>query len=579
MEVDTNPTANPFSATSISVRFARTSGKTSTLEPPVATDTREQLTFARTQIQKLLKALQAVNTTLPSSHIRKSGATGIQAATIRSSSDLGLTTTAATATTFRSTEEINTTPMSFSPFGPSFTGSSTSLPTLGGIYDGDNSTDTLTFTVTRGGTIGSFFLPPTLEARDSQNQVIATFSFGVGSADRVNTLDNGLELSLSAGALTANDTFTVDVFDSIGSAINPDNPFNGTRNDNPNFDDGLSVSAGSFEVNGHSITVAASDSLNEVLTKITQSSAGVTATFDAGTESVVLTQKTTGSAPTITVGNDTAGFLTATKLNGATAVQGQDEIIDEHQSLSELAQFSSVISGSILINSISISIDVLNDSINDVLSRINSSAANVTASFNESRQRISITANDPEDQLILDSNGTAFFAALEITDGTYDPVHNTAGVNKAQKGVSPKQTAEFVTLLREVGEALNPLFNNRKFSGDPGPFLNTLRANLQSTIANIFDSDGPRFRSPFGIEFDFRPNSNKVLDFRLSGQNHNALTSTLRENPTRVNQLLFGSSSAQDDGLLESIAEVLEKSETELRDKLGVTGNLVDIFV
>ncbi|WP_454064827.1 hypothetical protein [Candidatus Nitrospira salsa] len=579
MEVDTSPTANPFSATSISVRFSRTSGKTSTLEQPVATDTREQLTFARTQIQKLLKALQAVNTTLPSSHIRKSGATGTQAATIRSSSDLGLTTTAATAATFRSTEEINTTPTSFSPFGPSFTGSSTSLPTLGGIYDGDNGTDTLTFTVTRGGTIGSFILPPTLEARDSQNQVIATFSFGVGSADRVNTLDNGLELSLSAGALTANDTFTVDVLDSIGSAINPDNPFNGTRNDNPNFDDGLSVSAGSFEVNGHSITVAASDSLNDVLTKITQSSAGVTATFDAGTESVVLTQKTTGSAPTITVGNDTAGFLTATKLNGATAVQGQDEIIDEHQPLSELAQFSSVISGSILINSISISIDVLNDSINDVLSRINGSAANVTASFNESRQRISITANDPEDQLILDSNSTAFFASLEITDGTYDPVQNTAGVNKAQKGVSPKQTAEFVTLLREVGEALNPLFNNRKFSADPGPFLNTLRANLQSTVANIFDSDGPRFRSPFGIEFDFRPNSNKVLDFRLSGQNHNALTSTLRENPTRVNQLLFGSPSAQDDGLLESIAEVLEKAESELREKLEVTGNLVDIFI
>ncbi len=578
MEVNTAPTSNPFTASQISFRITSTSSNRLSPEPEVASDTREQLVFARRQVQKLLKSLQSINTPLPTTHLLRTGGSGIQAATTSSSSDLGLTTTAATSTVLQSTEEVNTASTSFSPFGPSFTGSSTSLATIGGIYDGDNGTDTLTFTVTTGGVVG---VSPVLalEVRDSHDQLVETINLNLYQADDIYTLQNGLELSFSSGTLTASDTFTVDVSDSTGSAVNADNPFNGTRNDNPNSDSGLSVSAGSFEVNGISITVDADDTLNSVLTKINQSSAGVTATFDSGTETVTLTQNTSGATPTIAVGNDTSGFLAATKLSAATAVQGQDEIKDEDRALSEVAKFSSVTSGSILINSISISLNVLTDSLNDLITRINSSAADVTASFDGTRQRVSITANDSEDSLVLDSNSTAFFADLEITDGTYNSTQGTVISNTVRKGVSAHRTAEFVNALREVGEALNPLFNNRQFSGDPGPFLNQLRADFQSTVADIFNADGPRFRSQFGIHFDFRPTSRNVFDLKLSGIDHNLLTTELRENPTRVNRLLFGLTSTTDDGLIESVIAVLEKADSDLKDKLGDTGSLVDIFV
>ena len=578
MEINTTTTRNPFSASQISFRITSASGKTPSPEPAVVTDTREQLIFTRKQVQKLLKALQSISTPLPTTHLLRTGGSGIQAATTSSSMDLGLTTTAATSTVLQSTEEVNTASTSFSPFGPSFTGSSTSLATIGGIYDGDNGTDTLTFTVTTGGVVS---VSPilALEVRDSQDQLVEQITLNLYQADDIYTLQNGLELSLSSGTLTTNDTFTVDVSDSTGSSINPDAPFNGTRNNNPNFDNGLSVSAGSFDVNGTSITVNADDTLNNVITTINQSSAGVTATFDSDTETVVLTQTTAGATPTITVENDTSGFLSATKLSSATAVQGQDEIQDEDRVLSEVAKFSSVTSGSILINSVSVSLNVLTDSLNDMLSRINNSAANVTVSFNGTRQRISITANDSEDQLVLDSNGTGFFTALEITDGTYEQSQGTAISNTLRKGVSPHRAAEFVRALRDVGEALNPLFDNRHLQGDPGPFLNQLRADFQSTIADIFGVDGPRFRSKFGIQFDFSPSSNKVFNLRLSGIEHNLLTNTLRENPTRANQLLFGSPTAEDDGLIESVVTVLEKAEKDLRDKLGDSGTVIDIFV
>ena len=53
-----------------------------------------------------------------------------------------------------------------------------------------------------------------------------------------------------------------------------------------------------------------------MVAKITASAADVTASFDAATDSVVLTENTAGAG--LVVGNDTSGFLAATKLAGAT---------------------------------------------------------------------------------------------------------------------------------------------------------------------------------------------------------------------------------------------------------------------
>ena len=68
----------------------------------------------------------------------------------RSASSLGLDMSE-TAATLNSSEEINASPMSFSPFGPGWTGSSTALLTIGGEYDGANDSGTLTFESRRNG--------------------------------------------------------------------------------------------------------------------------------------------------------------------------------------------------------------------------------------------------------------------------------------------------------------------------------------------------------------------------------------------------------------------------------------------
>ena len=284
------------------------------------------------------------------------------------------------------TIDVDEESMSSSPTEPEWTGGTPDLVTLGGVYDGSNGSGPLTFYATRGGTHGVDDLQ--LKVYDADNNEIDKIDIKDNHAiDREYTLSNGITLQLGEGNLVKETTFSVEVFDSVGSAVDPDKPLNGVRNDDPNLEHGLSVADGSFQINGVEIAVQADDTINSVLERISQSDAGVTATFDAATEKVLLTQNTVGSAHDIVLGNDTSGFLAAVKLENAVAIPGKDP--ETEMPLAEVARFSSVQSGSISVNGITVAIDVETDSLNDVLDRISNSGADVLATFNgDSRARL-----------------------------------------------------------------------------------------------------------------------------------------------------------------------------------------------
>ncbi len=522
----------------------------------------DQLVFARQRLTELRSALEALNLPLQASQIRKA-----QAASATSAADIGLGSGPATAAVLQSTEEVNTTATSFSPFGPDFTGASTAQATIGGIYDGSNGTGTLTFRVQNGGTHGVDNLQiKVFDPLDAQIDVI-----NINQSDPLNTaytLANGLTLTLGAGDLIKDDEFTIQVFDSVGSVVDPAKPFNGTRNQNPNFENGLSVTAGSFQVNGETITVLANDTINSVLSTINQSNAGVTATFDAVTEKVVLTQNTLGATPTITLANDSSGFLAATKLSGATPVPGIDGGNGPDQHIEDVSAFSSVQTGSILINGVTIAIDVQTDSLNDVLTRITNSAANVQATLTGGEQRVSLVANKYTNSLVLDSNGTGFFGAVGITDGTFNPIKGVVHRN----GLSRSGAKEFTTVLRDVADALNPIFNDAKLSGRPGTFLTQLRTNLQKAILGAFDAKQGQVRTDFGIEFNF--GTSDIAVFRFDREQ---LLSALDRRLDQVKEPLLGNGVANKVGLVDRVLGVIQQAESELDAKLGSTGLFVDL--
>lgn len=92
-----------------------------------------------------------------------------------------------------------------------------------------------------------------------------------------------------------------------------------------NFAGGTATS-GVFTINGIQISVdATTDTLMDVIERINMSDAGVTASYDASTDSVVVLSKTLGSR-TISFGSasDTSNFLAITNLSAATQTAGSD---------------------------------------------------------------------------------------------------------------------------------------------------------------------------------------------------------------------------------------------------------------
>ncbi len=468
-------------------------------------------------------------------------------------------------------------PPSYSPSNPSWTGTNTSdaLVTLDSIYDGSNGTQTLTFEVTKGGVHGTDDLR--MEVQDGNlNPIETIFIDSINPIDQQYTLSNGIIFSLGAGSLSDGDIFTLDVYDSVGSVVDLTNPMNGTRSDNPVIEYGYNVTDGSFDISGTTITVNATDTINDILNRITQSGADVTASFDAANEVIVLTRKTSGDE-TITLANDTSGFLAAMKLDGASEVLGS--FYDADAVMSSVAQFSSVTSGDITINGINISIDVSADSLNDVIARINSSTAGVTAGFSPNSQIFTITSNNVSQTMVLDSGTTGFFPALNILDGTYNPTTAQNGFSDEKRVMPRTRAIRIAKAIDEFKSAFNAIFDRNKFQAEKDStfekFLEALRNDLKTAVLEGFGSTMTDVDSGYGIAFDFGTAANRVFDFGLLDKFN--LVKKLTKEGNEVNELFFGLNRKDDDGLIEKILMSLETHEDFLKDIRGTTGVFVDV--
>jgi hypothetical protein len=364
-----------------------------------------------------------------------------------------------------------------------------------------------------------------------------------------------------------------------------------------------------------------------VLDRINQSAAGVTATFDAATETVLLTQDTPGSTEDIVLANDTSGFVAAVKLDSAVAVPGEDGTTTEDPAtpLAQVDAFSTVQNGSISVNGVSIDIDVDTDSLNDILDRISASAADVTASYDSGTKKVTLTANDAESQLIVDSGTTNFFPAVEITDGTYEPVNETIEVQTggADSVESPDLTLEYAEthgtelaaaaaetdqeieetqvsptdakmlgeLVNIIADSMNALFDGSEITASAGTGTEALQNNVRSAVASWFDSEGSQFstnvdidsdsdseasefNTDFGIGFDFEKTAEKVFNFSNDDRSRfeDALASP--QSAEAVQKALFGIESG---GLFNQLHSALTAAGTDF--EVDPSGLFLDVTV
>jgi hypothetical protein len=557
------------------------------------------------QIMRIREAVQAIKPMmLEPEEIQFASPAGASSA---SSVDLSSSTTG-TPTTLESTEEVNSSTTAYSTDPPEWTGDSTVQATIGGEYDGSSGSDTLTFDVKKGGELGGDLIQ--IYIYDSNNNQIDSLNFkkqdGIGTPY---TLSNGLTVTFDEGTFVKNDTFTVEVYDNVPQAVNPDNPFNGTDTTDPNLQSGLEVTSGSFEINGTTIDVAADDTINSVLDKINQSDAGVTATFDAATETVLLTQNTPGSTEDIVLANDTSGFVAAVKLDSAVAVPGEDGTVteDPNTPLAEVESMSAVQSGSISVNGVSIDIDVNLDSLNDILDRITASEAGVTASYDSSSKQVSLVSNDSESELTIDSGSTSFFPTVNITDATYEAtsgsvesqgvevadvsnlvVESIVEENSEKPWEQNSETApadaldvkKLSTLVHNMANALNELFDDSALKGSPGSFLDGLRNDIRETVSSWSDSKGSQFETDFGIRFDFEKTGEKadkkVFNFTQTEQKR---FETALADPEDSNSILNGLFGQQSNGLFTQLHATLTAAAAAFEKDTSPTGLFLNVSI
>lgn len=213
----------------------------------------------------------------------------------------------------------------------------------------------------------------------------------------------------AASAGTATGSYTIDVTklatasrrtgsSDIGSALNTTDDVSGLTL--ANLPIASAVTAGTFSVNGQKVTVALTDSLDQVFAAISTATSGaVTASYDHTTDKITLS----GASVVLGAANDTSNFLSAMRLantNGSTATSTSQLGTANKLAVLTSSRLNSAITavdgsgnGTFSINGVNIAYNVNTDSLNAVLVRINQSGAGVTAAYDSTNDRVTLSNN------------------------------------------------------------------------------------------------------------------------------------------------------------------------------------------
>ena len=188
------------------------------------------------------------------------------------------------------------------------------------------------------------------------------------------------------------------------------------------------VTAGSITVNGRQVTIATSDTLQQVFDKVSTATGGqVTGAYSATTDKITLS-----SAAEIVLGSatDTSNFLTVARLsnNGLDTISSTSALgtLKLNSKLST-APLSVGINdggaglGAFKINGVQIDYNATTDSISDVIKRITDSGAGVTASYDSINDRFRIANKTTGDLgIALEEVTGNFLAATGLSASTIE---------------------------------------------------------------------------------------------------------------------------------------------------------------
>lgn len=295
----------------------------------------------------------------------------------------------------------------------------------------------------------------------------------------------------------------------VGQSLNATNDVSGLTVAAAGF--ATDVTAGYFTVNGQQVTVATTDSLQDVFTAInTATSGAVTGSYDSATDKFTLS-----SAGEIVLGSatDTSNFLSVAKLhnNGTGTITSTGNLGAINQTdLLTTANFSTAISdggsgaGEFKINGVSISFDISVDSVAGLVSRINDSDAGVTASYDAENDRFALTNKETGDVgMALEDVTGNFLAASGLTGGSLTRGTNALyTINGGPQLISQSNTLTdgssgiaglSVTALKIGTADITVESDKEKIKAEIKSFIddyNKVQSQISTDTASTTDADG-----------------------------------------------------------------------------------------
>ncbi len=477
--------------------YLRPRGLDSPSAAPVADPENRSVRLARLRHvdSLLLRSIDSLTSALGVLGTRSTGGTGPSApAEVVSSHPLGLATQAVSV--LRSTDEVNTTPTSYGPVQPAWSGPSTRRPTVSGTYTGTVD-DTLEVKVA---SVSLLLGRAELTVRRDDGAGAVVGAITVRNSDPPGTrytLADGLRVAFASGSFTTGDRFAVSVSASTPSAVDPSKPFDGTGAQRPGFEEGVTVVPGSFTVNGVGVAVASGDSIDTVMARINAAGAGVTASFDAAAERVVL-RATQPGASDITVADDSSGFLAAVKLAGAVTERGYAD--HTGVPLADVPSIAPLTAGTASVGAETVAVDPAADSLAAVLARFTPEGSGARAVYRAGTDRVAVTALDPTATLRISDGSSGLFTALGITPGDHEPVVG------GRVGLGTRRSEEAARSVFDVLDAVNGLYAAAREQGAPA-YVSSLAEKLDKVFSSEAAGEtlaalGVRFRagdpSPLG---------------------------------------------------------------------------------
>ncbi len=342
------------------------------------------------------------------------------------------------------------------------------------------------------------------------------------------------------------------------------------------------VSAGTLTVNGKQLTVAVTDTLQQVFDKISVASgSAVAGSYDPATDKITLT-----GTGTIVLGSaaDTSNFFQVAKLynNGSGSVASSAGLgaIDVSSKLGS-GNYSVAVSdggsgsGSFKINGVSIAFSATNDSASDVMDRINKSDAGVVATYDPSNDRFILTNKTTGDVGVALEDVTGnFLAATGLSGGALARGNNLLfTINNGPQLVSRSNTITEadsnltglqVTALDEGTTTIQVTSDTSKIKTAITDFIadyNKLQSLIDTNTASSTDAKGKVTAGVLASESEPNEISSRLRGF--VNQAVSGMSGTLKQlaglginsNGTD-NTIALSDSSKLDDALLNNLANV-----------------------